>query len=116
MESDRKFNRDSIGLGTSIMKLVTWTDDDGLKHQSYIKDHEPDHLASQGISNDPPSLDIIDWDEVKKVIWNRLVDQGIRDWSDIQRHQNAISSIVNSTVKKYIIALYRSVERSIKDE
>jgi hypothetical protein len=98
------------------LKLVTWTDEDGYKHQSYIKDHEPDAMASQGIPNDPPSLDIIDWNEVKRTIHNRLVQQGIRNWTDIQRHQKAITSIVNSTIKNYLVALYRSAERSTEDE
>lgn len=94
------------------MKLVTWQDEDGYKHQSYIKDHEPDDLAPQGILNDPPSLDILDWTEIKREIHNRLVDQGIREWKDIQQKQNVIGPIINSVLKRYIIALYRSVERS----
>jgi hypothetical protein len=98
------------------MRLVTWIDEDGYKHQSYIKDDEPDALASEGIPNDPPSLDIIDWEEVKKTIHNRLVDMGIRDWQNVQQRQNAITAIINSTMKGYIIALYRSIGRSIENE
>jgi hypothetical protein len=93
------------------MRLVKWTDDDGYKHQSWLKDHEPASLACEGILNDPPSLDQIDWQEVQKVIHNRLVDQDIKNWDDITRHQNAVTSIVNSTIKRYIIALFRRSER-----
>lgn len=98
------------------MKLVTWTDENGYYHQSWLKDHEPDDLAPQGLLNDPPSLDILDWDEIKRTIHNRLVQQGIRDWSDIQRNQKSITGIVNSTMKNYITALFRSAERSAENE
>lgn len=93
------------------MRLVKWTDEDGLKHQSWIKDHESDKMAPEGILNDPPSLDLIDWEEVKRLIHNRLVDQNIQTWDDITKHQNAITTIVSSTIKRYIIALFRESER-----
>lgn len=93
------------------MKLVEYTDLDGFKHLSWIKDNESDDKAKEGISCDPPDLSRIDWEQVKREINNRMVDMRLTDWDKVVKHQNALGSIINSVIKKQLVFLFREGER-----
>lgn len=89
------------------MKKVTWTDKDGYRHISLLRDIDPDGLAQSGISCDPPFIDQLDWQAIKKEIWNLIIDRGITDLSDLSGLRNAIIT----PIYKRMIALYRSNEK-----
>lgn len=92
------------------MRKVKWTDENGWKHISKVKKDDPDDMAPFGLSLDPPNVNQIDWDEVKKNLHNALVNLELSDWRDVQKHQDSIRSAVLSALKRPVIALYRIAE------
>ena len=93
-----------------LMKLVKWTDHDGYKHLSWLKDNEPETNAKNGLSHDPPDVNRIDWEQVKRELHNAMVDKELQSWDDIQKHQTALTSITASVIKKYLVFLFREGE------
>ena len=93
------------------MRLVEWTDGEGFKHLSWLKDNDPDHRASEGLSHDPPDVNLLDWHSIKQELHNRLVEMRLTDWSKVQEKQNAITGILQGIIKRHLIALYRSSEK-----
>lgn len=89
------------------MRLVKWTDKDGYKHLSYIKDDDPDEEAPNGIPADPPILGRLDWAVIEKELHNLLVDRGLINWQEVQRQQNALISTILGVLKRKIVAIYR---------
>lgn len=92
------------------MRLAEWIDENGYKHLAYVK--EGTHLngnAPVGIGADPPDINRLDWEQIKREIHNQMVEQRLLTWDDIQKHQNALAGIVLGVVRKQIVALYRSI-------
>ena len=89
------------------MKLVIWTDKNGYKHRSLIRDNQMDSAAPEGIPQDPPDVNQLDWEEIKREIHNSLVEQGITSWSEVQRRGNAVGSTVASVIRPKLVGLYR---------
>lgn len=92
------------------MKSVEWTDKDGYKHLSLLRDNDPDDLAPHGILRDPPDLSVIDWDAVQRDLHNLLVSKRLITWEDVQASQNGLTSSVLTALKRKIITLYREQE------
>lgn len=92
------------------MRLVQWTDRHGYKHRSLVRDDDPDEMASQGILQDPPNLDELDWEAIKRDIHNRLVDAGLVSWRDVQEKRGLRGAILSS-MKRELIQLYREAEK-----
>ena len=92
------------------MRLVVWEDKGGYKHRSLVKDGDADTAAHGGIPVDPPDLELLDWEAVKRDIHNQLVELGVTTWADWQRKQNGLHSIVASPLKRQLIALFRQEE------
>lgn len=95
------------------MKRVIVDGDDGYKKAFWIKD--TDTTVQFGIPSMPPDLDRLDWDEIKREIYNELVERNIATWQDIQREQSAVTGIVLSVVRNRIINLYKLAESEVKD-
>jgi hypothetical protein len=91
------------------MRTVIWTDADGLKHRSIIRDSDPDLSAPMGIRKDCPDLRRIDWDGVLRDLHNALVEQGVTNWAEYQRHN--IRGIILGALQRRLQTLYREVER-----
>lgn len=90
------------------MKEVLWTDEQGLKHRSLLREHDLDELAPQGILKDPPDvLRGINWEQVAKDLHNQLVDRGLWSWDAVQAQQNGVTGAVLAALKKRIVDLYR---------
>ena len=89
------------------MRLVQWTDEEGYYRLSYVRDEDPDELATQGVPAGPPDINSLDWESIKREIHNRLVSERLLSWKDVQRSQNAVSNIVNVEVKRKILVLFR---------
>ena len=88
------------------MKLVHWTDNSGLKHRSLVRDSDPDSAAVNGIPLDPPNLDRMDWDGLKRELHNALLDHNVRTWLEYQQNP-IIMNIITGAVKRQLVALFR---------
>jgi len=89
------------------MKNVIWQDEKGYKHLSILRDDDPNSMAQQGIPKDPPDLNQLDWEEIKREIHNSLVEQGLTSWIEVQRAGTGVGSTVQSVIRPKLIALYR---------
>ncbi len=89
------------------MKIVMWTDDRGYKHRSLLRDSDPDELAPKGIPQDPPDLDELDWEGLKKDLHNALVERGLATWEDVLAQQNGVTSAIKQVFKRPMVYLYR---------
>lgn len=95
------------------MKLVQWTDDNGYYRLSLLRDKDPDELAPQGVPHEPPDINDLDWERIKREIHNLLVSKRLLNWKDVQRSQNGITNTINATIKRELIMLYR--EKATED-
>lgn len=91
------------------MRLVEWTDKRGYQWRSWIRDEDPDEMASQGIPEGPPPLEGLDWEAIKRDIHNRLFDAGLFSWRDVQEKKGLRGAIL-SAMRKRLIYLYREAE------
>ena len=91
------------------MKEILWTDRRGYRHRSLIRDDDDESDAPLGLRRDPPNIEDLDWEGVKKDLHNKLVDQGLCSWRDVQQRGGLRGAIV-SALKRRLVALYREVE------
>lgn len=89
------------------MRLVEWTDRRGWRHHAWIRDDDPDEAAPYGVPRDPPDVEQLEWEEIKRDLHHALLDRGLISWQDVQRQQNAVTSALRAVLLKRIIALYR---------
>ena len=92
------------------MRKVTWTDEGGYKRVSLVKDDDPDEMAQNGIPKNPPDLELLDWEEIKREINNRFVDEGLLSWGDVQRSHLGVGPIILGVLKTRIVDLYKLKE------
>jgi hypothetical protein len=92
------------------MRLVEWTDEQGYKHLSFLRDSDPDKVAPQGIPYDPPNLDQLDWESVKREIHNELVSRRLIKWDDVKVSQDGVTNVVRSVLTRRILMLYRAMD------
>ena len=90
------------------MKAVIWTDDDGIKHRSFITEDMTDSEAPSGYVSDPPDvINEINWQEVAKDLQNNLVDRGLFTYRQMRTSQNGLSGAVLAALKRKVAELYR---------
>jgi len=94
------------------MKLITWTDKDGFQHRSWVRDQDPEEMAEQGILQDPPNLEALDWEGIKRDLHNALMDAGLYSWRDVQNQGAAdgLRGAILSSIKRRLITLYREAQ------
>lgn len=92
------------------MRVATWTDTHGYRHRSLVRDDDPDEMGPQGILQDPPNLENLDWEDIRRDLHNGLVDMGAFSWRDIQEKRLDLRGIILSTMRKRLIQLYREAE------
>jgi hypothetical protein len=90
------------------MKRLTWTDEKGYRHSSLVRDEDTDAFAPYGIPCDPPDLNLLDWEEIKKELWNRLVDQQLFTWADVQHQGLGLSGALRGVLLPRLNVLYRT--------
>jgi hypothetical protein len=79
--------------------------------QALVRDGDPDETAPErGIPNDPPDLDRLDWDTLKRELHNELVKRGLYDFEDVQRQQNGVSLAIRRVITKRVLALYKETD------
>lgn len=90
------------------MKLVKWTDSEGWKHLSLLRDDDPPQMAIQGINRDPPDINQLDWNEIKRDLHNELVGRGLSDWREVQKRQGDLTGAIQAVLRRRLKLLYRS--------
>jgi hypothetical protein len=89
------------------MRRVIWEDRNGYVRASLIRDGDPDEAAEHGVPIEPPDLDKIDFEEVKRDLYNSLVRQSIFTYEDMRNAQNAIRRAVILALHKKVVDLYK---------
>jgi hypothetical protein len=89
------------------MRRVIWEDRNGYTRASLVRDGDPDGAAEYGVPIEPPDLDKIEWEEVKRDLYNNLVRQGIFTYEDMRNAQNAIRRSVILALHKKVVDLYK---------
>lgn len=89
------------------MRLIFWEDERGWRHRSAVRDSDPDDFAQYGVYHDPPCVDDLDWDNIKRDLHNALVDRRLFEYSDITKQQDGIPSAILSVLRRRVIELYR---------
>lgn len=87
------------------MKILTWKDEHGYKYRSLVRNG--DDNPEIGLPDNIPDLDQIDWEQVKKELHNRLTENELITWKDVQLSQNGVTSAILSVLKRRIINLYK---------
>lgn len=89
------------------MRRVDWTDEQGRRRRSLIKDSDPDSVAPRGIPVEPPDIyNGIDWDAVKAEIASMLYEQQLYTWQDVISNQQAFGA-AQSVIKRHLVNLYK---------
>lgn len=97
------------------MRSVYWTDEQGLKHHSLLRDHEDDSMAPDGLNQDPPDvINGIDWHQVARDLHNQLVERRLFSEEDItaDRSGTLLTGAVLSSLRRQVVLLYRRHERN----
>lgn len=89
------------------MKTVSWIDARGYERRSLLPQDEPDELARLGVPQDPPDLDSLDWDAIKRELHNELVVRGLYTFDDVQKSGQGLTGAVRASLTRHLIALYR---------
>jgi hypothetical protein len=89
------------------MRKVEWIDKEGYMRVSSVRDEDPDELAHEGISLDPPSVERLDWDAIKRDLHNQLVMRKLFTYDDLVRKQNGVTGAVLAAVRKPVITLFK---------
>jgi hypothetical protein len=92
------------------MRKVIYTDRQGFKYASLVRDSDPDEAAASGLPLGPPNLDGLDMEEVKRDINNFLVEQGVFNIKDLPRHPNAITQATRAALVGRIVVLFKQQE------
>lgn len=89
------------------MRTVIWTDDDGYKHKSLVRDDVPDELAHEEMLQDPPDVKRLDIEEALRVLHNQLVDRELYTYDDLVRQQNGVTGAILAAFKNPVINLFK---------
>jgi hypothetical protein len=97
------------------MRAVIYTDERGYRRRSFVRDTDNDDMAEFGIPANPPDVEDVDWDYIKREINNALVDNGLFDWNDMN-HSPIGLNVTVTLVKRAISGLYQLDKRDKKIE
>ena len=89
------------------MKLVEWTDENGWKRGSLLREQDLDVLRESGVPVGPPNLDLVDWEGVKRDLHNQLYDKRLFTWDDVVAKQSGVTTSILTAFRKRIVMLYR---------
>ena len=92
------------------MKIVDYTDEQGRRMRSLLRDDDPPEWARQnrGIPQNPPDLELIDWQGVKIDLHNELAVRGLLSFEDVQRQQTGLSAAIRAVLLPRLKKLYRA--------
>lgn len=90
------------------MKPIAWTDEKGYNHSAMVRDDDDLEAVSEGrkVSRDPPHIERIDWDVVKRDLHNQLLARGLLTPSDVEEQQNGVTGAVLAALRPKVLELY----------
>jgi len=97
------------------MRPVMYSDEQGYLHRALIKDEDPDSMAEYGIPTDPPSVERLDVDGLKRDLHNAMVKGELYTLQDVMRQANGLLPLIN-IFKRHIFALYEQELNEIIEE
>lgn len=91
------------------MKTVEWTDAQGYKHRALIRDDDLPTVAyaGHGISADPPDVNRIDWETVKRDLHNLLLAHGLTTFEDVNTSAAPLGAVLIKAIKAQVIGLFK---------
>lgn len=90
------------------MKAVIWTDDNGRKRRSLIKDNDGLEKARYGIPDEAPDVRSIDLDALFKEIEALQYEYGLFNWRAALNNQAGVQACINVFKRKFL-ELYRNL-------
>jgi len=96
------------------MRTVVTEDKDGYLHRMLVRDDMSDDQAHMGIPDDPPDLDALDWEQIKRELHNTLVKRDIISIKDAKAMKNLSNSIL-SVLQTRLIHLYKIKQAQLKN-
>ena len=92
------------------MRKVKWTSKDGYYHCRMIRDNDPDEVVEMGIPCDPPDINQIDWEAVKRDLNNLLAERELILMADINKPHGSefLRSAAQDVLYKRLLALYQT--------
>ena len=88
------------------MKPVIWTDANGRKRRSLIKDGDSPEMAKYGIPADPPDIRSMDIEALLNEIENLQYQLGLFTWRAALENPNSMQALINA-FKRKLLELYR---------
>jgi len=95
------------------MKTVEWTDAQGYNHRALIRNSDAPEVAyaGHGMSTDPPDINGIDWEAVKRNLYNLLLIRDLTTWEKVKRSDNHIGGVFIQALKGPVLAWLREVDK-----
>lgn len=90
------------------MKLVTYTDSNGWKRRSLIREDMLPEQAIQGVPRNPPDVNQIDCEEMLRELNNLLIDRGLFTIADLNQNPNSLRNAVEVVLYKKLMGLYKT--------
>ena len=88
------------------MRLVRYEDDDGYLYQAWIPENAPASDADKGIPHNPPDVERLDWDVIKRELNNLLIKRNLITQKDIDT-SNALAGTIATVIQPKLIELYK---------
>ena len=89
------------------MKAVIWTDNNGRKRRSLIKDGDTPEMAKYGIPADPPDVRTLDIEAILQEIETLQYQQGLFTWRAALDNPGGMQALL-SVFKRHLLGLYRN--------
>jgi hypothetical protein len=95
-----------------VRKVEWW--EEGVKRVKVGRDADSNEaIMEHGIPREPPDIvSRLDWVELSKALYNRLMETGMLAWRDVQKSpgQKGITSAILAVFRRPIIELYKERE------
>ena len=88
------------------MKRVEWTDSKGWKHARLVQDDilQP---VEEGVPLEPPDIERLDWDTIKKSLHNELFTRNLIDWKAVEQSRDGLTAAILAALRRPLQNLYR---------
>ena len=87
------------------MKILSF-EKNGKRYNRLVRDTDTD--PSIGIPQDPPDIELLDWEQIKRDLHNTLLDMKLLSLKDLENDSaNLLTSAILSVVRTKLIRLYR---------
>jgi len=90
------------------LKAIIWTDDNGRKRRTLIKDNDGPEMARYGIPADPPDIRSMDMEAVFREIEAVQYGRGLFNWRAALNDQTGLQACIN-VFKRELLKLYRNL-------